>query len=101
MNPKLKKIIGIVCCVLCIGSMFLFGASAAATNEVVTMAPEAAIDAAENLFGQITQTLNFSNVAAVLAIGIGAAVGIWLAWWGLRKLVRIITRVLERGKLSL
>lgn len=99
---KLKKIMGVCLCVLCLAGCFVFGASASETaTDVVAITPDEAINAAQGLFGQISQTLNFSNVAKVLAIGIGSCIGIWLAWWGLRKLLRMIVRVLEKGKLSL
>ncbi len=58
------------------------------------------ISAAKGLFAEVTGTLNFANIAKVLSIGIGAAIGIWLAWWGIRKLIKVITKALN-GRLSL
>lgn len=82
--------------------MFVFGASASeAGGEVVTLAPDAAIDAAESLFAQITQTVNFANIAKVLTIGLGAVLGIWLAWWGLKKLFGMLQGVIRGGNIRL
>lgn len=99
-NSKLGKIFAVVMTVLCIGSMFLVGASAE-TVTVNNITADEAIDAAEGLFGTITGTLNFTNIAKVLGIGLAAVIGIWLAWWGVRKLTKMITKALTKGKLSL
>lgn len=93
--PSLKRglsLMIVACLTMC---LFVFGAGASSANEVVTMAPYAAIDAASDIFGQITQTVNFANIAKVLGIGLGAVLGIWLAWWGLRKLFRMLQGVIN------
>lgn len=102
-NSRAGKIISIILSVLCIGSMFVCSAFAADgdTATVVNMSPDDSVNAAKSLFAEVTATLNFANIAKVLAIGIGAAVGIWLAWWGVRKLIKVITHALQKGKLSL
>ena len=102
-SSKAKKIIGIALTVACVACMFITGASATSADgsEVVTMTVDDSVDAARELFSSVTQTLNFGSIAKVLSIGIGAAVGIWLAWWGIRKLIRVITNALQKGKLSL
>lgn len=105
MSKKTKKIIGIVLSVAVLALSFCFSAFASGTTTAATspadMDVDEAVSAASTLFNKVAGTLNFASVAKVLSIGIGAAIGIYLAWWGLRKLVRMLTRVLERGKLSL
>lgn len=103
MSKKTKKIIGIVLSVAVLALSFCFSvfASGTAATSPADMDVDQAVSAASTLFNKVAGTLNFASVAKVLSIGIGAAIGIYLAWWGLRKLVRMLTRVLERGKLSM
>jgi len=100
-SPKMKKFLAVVLSVLCIGTTMIPFAFASTAEEPVTLSSDAAIAAAKDLFAQVTTIVNFTNVAKVLAIGLGSVLGIWLAWWGLRKLVRMIVKVLERGKISM
>ena len=37
----------------------------------------------------------------LLTIGIGAVIGLFLAWWGARKLVRMLMGAFKKGKVSL
>lgn len=101
-SGKFKKALAVGMSIACLGMTMVPLASA---NEVQTgvvqITPDEAIAAASGLFGQVTQVVNFTNIAKVLAIGLGAVLGIWLAWWGLRKLVRMIIKVLEKGRISL
>lgn len=98
-SSKFKKIMGIVLTVSCIACMFICGASA--DSVITNFSADEAVSAASGLFQGVYDVLNFTNIAKVLGIGIGACVGIWLAWWGIRKLIRMLSRVLERGRLSL
>lgn len=101
-NKKLVKILGVVMMVAlvalsCVSMAF---ASGDVTNAAV-LDGDAAVSAAQGLFNSITSVLNFANIAKVLGIGIAAVIGIWLAWWGIRKLTSMLQRVLTRGRLSL
>ena len=90
--------------VLALGSCFMLTAFAAdgdVAATVVQITPDEAVSAAKGLFASVTGTLNFTNIAKVLSIGIGAVIGIWLAWWGIRKLVRMLTNVLQKGRVQL
>lgn len=100
-HSRAGKILSVLMSVLALGSCFMLTAFAADGDAtVVQMTPDQSIDAAKGLFAEVTGTLNFANIAKVLSIGIGAAIGIWLAWWGIRKLIKVITKALN-GKLSL
>ena len=100
-SSKFKKVMGIVLTVSCIACMFICGASATSSSGITNFSADEAVSAASTLFGGVYDVLNFTNIAKVLGIGIGACVGIWLAWWGIRKLIRMLSKVLERGRLSL
>ena len=105
LNSRAGKLLSVVMSVLCIGCCFVCTAFAAdgdpASQTVVQITPDEAVSAAKGLFASVTGTLNFTNIAKVLSIGIGAVIGIWLAWWGIRKLVRMLTNVLQKGRVQL
>lgn len=60
----------------------------------------AAIAGAKDIFGQATSTLSIANIVAVLGVCIGAAVGLYLLWWGLRKVLRVVKGAFSKGKVS-
>lgn len=92
-HSRAGKILSVVMSVLALGSCFMLTAFAADGDvTVVQLTPDESINAAKGLFAEITQTLNFTNIAKVLSIGIGAAIGIYLAWWGIRKLTGMIIK---------
>lgn len=72
--------------------------SAAAEGEVGSGAD--AIAAAKSVIGEATKTINISNLTTILVYGVGIAIGLFLLWWGARKLVRIVTAAFKRGKVS-
>ena len=60
-----------------------------------------AVTAAQTLMGKLTAVLNITNIVAIIGAGITACAGLFLAWWGARKLVAMLMRVFKKGKLSL
>lgn len=60
-----------------------------------------AVSAAKNLLETATATLNIGNIVAIIGAGIGAVIGLFLAWWGARKLVRMLMGAFKKGKVSL
>lgn len=72
--------------------------SAAAEGEVGSGAD--AIAAAKSVIGEATATINISNLTTILVYGVGIAIGLFLLWWGARKLIRIVTAAFKRGKVS-
>lgn len=59
-----------------------------------------AVSAASTLMGNITSTLNITNAVAILSAGLGAVVGLFLAWWGARKLANMVVNVFRKGKIK-
>lgn len=59
-----------------------------------------AIAAAKSVIGEATKTINIPNLTTILVYGVGIAIGLFLLWWGARKLVRIVTAAFKRGKVS-
>lgn len=60
-----------------------------------------AVSAAKSLMDAATATLNIGSVVAILSAGIGAVLGMFLSWWGARKLVNMLIKVFKKGKISL
>ena len=59
------------------------------------------VSAAKNLLDTAAGSLNITNVVAIIGAGIGAVVGLFLAWWGARKLVRMLVSALKKGKVAI
>lgn len=60
-----------------------------------------AVSAAKNILSSATGTLNIGNIVAIIGAGIGAVIGLFLAWWGARKLVRMLMTAFKKGKVSM
>lgn len=60
-----------------------------------------AVSAAKSLMEAATSTLNIGNVVSILSAGIGAVLGMFLSWWGARKLLNMLLKVFKKGKISL
>lgn len=60
-----------------------------------------AVNAAKELMTIVTGTLNITNIVAILGAGLGAVLGLFLAWWGARKLLKMVMSVFKKGKISL
>lgn len=58
------------------------------------------VSAARTLMGELTRTLNISNAVAIITAGIGAVLGLFLAWWGARKLGNMVITVFRKGKIK-
>ena len=63
--------------------------------------PAEGVSAAKNLLDTAAGSLNITNVVAIIGAGIGAVVGLFLAWWGARKLVRMLVSALKKGKVAI
>lgn len=60
-----------------------------------------AVSAARSLLTTATDTLNIANIVAIIGAGIGAVIGLFLAWWGARKLIRMLVNAFKKGKISM
>lgn len=80
----------------------LTGGVLIASNSMTAFAAdEEAVSAAKSLMETAAGTLNIGNVVAIIGAGIGAVLGLFLAWWGGRKLVRMLVSALKKGKISI
>lgn len=58
-------------------------------------------EAVQSIMSSLTSQLTMSNIATIIASGIGGVVVIFLGWWGARKLVRMLTTAFSKGKIRL
>lgn len=95
LKSKLSTVKGKIACSL--------GAGVATLGSAMTVFAEdtEAVSAAKALMDAATSTLNIGNVVAILSAGIGAVLGMFLSWWGARKLVNMLIKVFKKGKISL
>ena len=52
------------------------------------------------VFTDVTGTINIGNIVSILAIVVGACVGLVLMWFGIRKVIKIIMGAFRKGKIS-
>lgn len=76
------------------------GSAIVASSAAAFADPNEAVSAAQTLMGNITSTLNITNAVAILSAGLGAVVGLFLAWWGARKLANMVVQVFRKGKIK-
>lgn len=95
-SPKAKKIIGVCMCLAVLSCFFIVGCCAADT--VTDMG---AADAATEIMEIIHAQINFKTIIGVIGVGLATAVSIYLGWWGIRKLVRLVMTAFKKGKVSI
>lgn len=96
MNKKLKKILAISMVVLAFGAMCMLGASAASTGSSASEA----VSAVSQALGEVTGEITIANVVSVIAIALGAGVGFFFMWFGVRWVIRKVTKAIKSGRLG-
>ena len=92
MSDKWNKLAGAVAGV----GTFVTGAITARAEGVTE-----AVSAAKAVMDTATGTLNIGNIVAIIGAGIGAVIGLFLAWWGARKLVRMLKNAFTKGNVTM
>lgn len=59
-----------------------------------------AVSGITTIFNSITSVITFGNFIKMIVIGIGAAAGITLSMFGLRKVISMIQKALKKGRVS-
>lgn len=85
--------VGAAVCLMVCSAVTCFAAEAVDATEAVT--------AATLVLDSVTAVLNITNVAAILSACMGSATLLFLAWWGVRKVVRVTVAAFAKGKLSI
>ena len=94
-NPKVKKFGALLMCMMICCSMFCLSAFAA--DGVPTSEPTPS-EAATQVFETIHAQLNFTTILSVIAVALSAALSIYLGWWAIRKVSRMVFGAFERGR---
>lgn len=98
-NKQVIKRIGSLLCafaILAISMVACFADGAAAGGA----AGSEAVSAVQSVFTDVTGTINIGNIVSILAIVVGACVGLVLMWFGIRKVIKIIMGAFRKGKIS-
>lgn len=54
-----------------------------------------------SIIAALQQQISVSTVVEVLAVLVGACVGLAFMWWGVRKLTKAIMTAFKRGRISI
>ena len=49
----------------------------------------------------VTSQFNIATIASIIGVVLAGCVGLFLFWWGARKVVRMIASAFKKGKISL
>lgn len=80
------------------------GGAVMASGTITALAADStneAVSAAKNMLETATSTINIGNIVAIVGAGIGAVIGLFLAWWGVRKLMGMLMNAFKKGRVSL
>ena len=94
-NAKIKKVFATAMCLMVVGCTMVPMACAADT--VVDKTPA---ECATQVFESMHSVLNFTTILEVIAVALSAALAIFLGWWAIRKVARMVLNAFSRGKVS-
>lgn len=94
-KPKAKRLFALCACVMVLGSMFITSAFAVDGTTADMSAQEAAQSIFDTVYGQI----NVGTIVAVICIALTAGLTLYFAWWGIRKVIRMVKGGLN-GKIN-
>lgn len=83
-NKMFVKLITSCVAIGCICCMFLVNSFA---GDGQAMTPQ---EAAQSIFTTVNSSINVGSVVGIIAIALGAGIGLYLAWWAIRKVVRMV-----------
>lgn len=88
-SSKAKKLFAVCACLMVLGSTFVTTAFAA---EGADMTPQ---EAATSIFSTISESINVGTIVGVIGIALGAGLGLYFAWWGIRKVSAMVRKGLN------
>lgn len=89
-NAKVRKLLAVCACLMVLGSTF-------ATTAFAAEGDMTAQEAATTIFATISENINVGAIVGVIGIALGAGLGLYFAWWGIRK-VSVMVRKGLNGK---
>ena len=85
-SPKMKKVLAVSCCMAVLCTCFVIGCCAADTSTNGT----SAVGAATSIFTTMSEDFSVGNIVSIIAITLGASVGLYLAWWAIKKVSKAV-----------
>lgn len=95
-SATMKKVLafaGVLSVMACMGI--------AASAEEVAYDSAAIVDGVQTVTNSVVSNFNITTIASIIGIVLAACVGLFLFWWGARKVVRMVTSAFKKGKISL
>ena len=84
-----------LCLMACVAMLACVGVAASAEE------PSAIVNGVQTVTDAVTSEFSITTIASIIGIVLAACVGLFLFWWGARKVVRMITAAFKSGKISL
>ncbi len=96
-KKSVKKVMSLA---LCMMLMLSLGVTAfAAEGDTIDYSADA-VSSVTNAFSTVTSTISISNVLAMIGIALAACVGLFFFWWGIRKVIAMVTAAFKKGRVS-
>ncbi len=95
-NRKFKKLFASCMCLMIVACSMIPLASAV-DGVTVDKTP---VECATEVFNSMHSVLNFTTILEVIAVALAAALAIYLGWWAIRKVARMVLNAFSRGKVS-
>lgn len=95
-NRKVQKLGAVfMCMMICCATLMpmAFAVDGAAVSEPSYQ------EAATTIYDSVHAVINFNNILAILGVGIGGMSTLYLLWWGVRKVIKMLKSGLN-GKLK-
>ncbi len=70
-------------------------------SSVASTAMDGIISGITTISKAATTNFDIATIASILGIVLTSAAGLFLLWWGARKVVRVVRNAFTKGKLSL
>ena len=86
-KKSVKKLFAIGAAFMVLCSMFVTSAFAVDGSASADMSAK---EAATEIFNAVSQTINVATIVEVIGIALVACLGLFFAWWGIRKVIRMV-----------
>lgn len=80
-------------------NMPLFGIMAASGGGTTPAVTPVTVAAWKSLFDVLTAQISSDTIIPVIAATVASAIGMVFAWWGMRKLAKVLMAAFRNGKL--
>lgn len=97
-KPIVKKVGSLFMCAMIVFTLGVpaFAADATTPSDF----SDEAVAGMQEALGHVTATLSITTILKVIGVGLGIAVGFFLLWWGIRKLIKMVRKAFASGKVS-